>query len=61
MNTQNNCKVVKVNIIASLYIFQDKNIQLVNMHLSDTRPKQFEDNFGNLWFASELTNFIHIK
>jgi hypothetical protein len=53
-------KVVSVNIIASLYIFNDKTIQLVNMHLSESRPKQFEDQFGNLWYASELTNFIHV-
>ena len=60
MKTEEN-KVVSVNIIASLYIFNDKQVQLVNMHLSETRPKQFEDEFGNLWYASELTNFIHIK
>ena len=60
MNTEKTT-IVSVNIIASLYIFNDKTIQLVNMHLSESRPKQFEDQFGNLWYASELTNFIHIK
>jgi len=60
MNKLVGVEVVSVNIIASLNVFNDKNIQLVNMHLSETRPKQFEDQFGNLWYASELSNFIHI-
>jgi hypothetical protein len=60
MKTEKNT-VVSVNIIASLNMFNYKTIQLVNMHLSETRPKQFEDQFGNLWYASELNNFIHIK
>jgi len=54
-------KVVNINIIVSLNIFDYKQIQLVKMHLSETRPKQFEDNFGNLWYPEELSNFIHIK
>lgn len=61
MTTQNENQVIKVNIMANLWIANDKIVHLVNMHLSNTRPKQFEDNFGNLWYDSELTNFIHIK
>jgi hypothetical protein len=52
-------KIVPINCIATLNIFNDKNVHLVNMHLSDTRPKQFEDKFGNLWYSHELNNFIH--
>lgn len=54
-------QVVPVNIIANLNIFNYKQIQIVAMHLSDTRPKQFEDNFGNLWYPTELSNIEHIK
>lgn len=51
----------KINAIACLWIFDDRTIQLVKVHLSDTRPKQFEDSCGNLWYSSELTNFYHFK
>ena len=54
-------KIVKTNIIASLNIFNDRQVHIIAMHLSDTRPKQFEDNFGNIWNPSELSNFMHIK
>lgn len=54
-------KIVKTKIIASINIFNDRQVKIIAMHLSDTRPKQFEDNFGNLWNVSELSNFIHIK
>ena len=60
MVTQEKTQIVKVNIIANLYAM-DKNVHIINMHLSNTRPKQFEDNFGNLWNFSELTNFAHLK
>ena len=61
MNTETENKIVTTNIIASINIFNDRQVKIIAMHLSDTRPKQFEDNFGNLWNASELSNFIHIK
>ena len=54
-------KIVQTNIIASLNIFNDREVHIIAMHLSDTRPKQFEDNFGNLWYSNELSNIIHIK
>ena len=54
-------KIVQTNIIASLNIFDDRQVYIIAMHLSDTRPKQFEDNFGNLWYSNELSNIIHIK
>jgi hypothetical protein len=60
MVTQEKTQIVKVNIIANLYAM-DKNVHIINMHLSNTRPKQFEDNFGNLWNSSELNNFEHLK
>ena len=50
-----------VNIIASLNIFDYKQVHLVKCHISDNRPKQFEDNFGNLWNVEELSIFNHIK
>ena len=61
MNMETENKIVKTNIIASINIFNDKQVEIIAMHLSTTRPKQFEDNFGNLWNASELSNFIHIN
>jgi hypothetical protein len=60
-NELNMTQVVPVNIIALLNIFNNKQVQIVNMHISNTRPKQFEDNFGNLYYADELSNFQHIK
>lgn len=54
-------KIVAVNIVASLWISDCKTVFLTKMHLSSTRPKQFEDCFGNLWYSSELTNFEHLK
>jgi hypothetical protein len=53
--------LVKVNIIAELNVFNFKQVHLVFMHLSTTRPKQFEDNFGNLWNPEELSNFNHVN
>ena len=52
-------KVVNVNITADLNIFESKSVHLVKMHLSETRPKQFEDSFGNLWYSSEISNLVH--
>ena len=52
-------KIIKINATACLWIFNDYQIQLVACHISNTRPKQFEDNFGNLYYSNELTNFIH--
>lgn len=54
-------QVIKVNIVALLNIFDYRSVQIVNMHLNPNSPKQFEDSFGNLWYASELSNFQHIK
>ena len=57
--TQN--KEVTINIIAELNMFGNKSVHLVKMHISTTRPKQFEDASGNLWNPTELSNFNHIK
>ena len=54
-------KIVKTKIIANINIFNNRQVEIIAMHLSNTRPKQFEDNFGNLWNASELSNITHIK
>ncbi len=54
-------QIVEINIIANLWIFDYRPVALVKMHLSETRPKQFEDSCGNLWNDSELTNFYHLK
>lgn len=53
--------LVNINATANLFIFNDKVVYLIAMHISNNRPKQFEDNYGNLWYDSELTNFIHIR
>jgi hypothetical protein len=53
-------ETIKINVMASLNIHNDLCIHLVKMHLSDTRPKQFEDSFGNLWYASELSHFTRV-
>ena len=52
---------VPVNIIATVNVFTNNNtvVNIVFMHINDVSPKQFEDTFGNLWFAKELSNFIH--
>ena len=54
-------EVIEINVIASLNIFNDKDVHLVKCHISDNSPKQFEDNFGNLWYVEELSNFNHIN
>jgi hypothetical protein len=56
-----NVQITDVNIVAHLNIFEDKPVVLVKMHTSESRPKQFEDSCGNLWYPSELSNFYHIK
>jgi hypothetical protein len=53
--------ITQINVIAYLNMFNYKMVNLVNMHESDSRPKQFEDQFGNLWFASELSNFQNLN
>ena len=60
-HTENETQLIVIinELIASLNIFNDRQVHIIAMHLSDTRPKQFEDNFGNLYYSNELTNFIH--
>jgi hypothetical protein len=60
-NTTNMNVVVAVNIIALLNIFNNKRVNIVNIHMSNTRPTQFEDQFGNLYYHSELSNFENLK
>lgn len=56
-----NVQITKINAVAELNIFNYNPVVLVKMHISDSRPKQFEDSCGNLWNANELSNFYHFK
>ncbi len=56
-----NTQITPINAIAYLNMFNYKMVNLVKLHESDNRPKQFEDQSGNLWFAFELSNFEHPK
>jgi hypothetical protein len=56
-----NVEITNINAVAELNIFNYNPVVLVKMHISDTRPKQFEDSCGNLWNVNELSNFYHFK
>ena len=57
---ENNVVIVEINAVGQLTHFDDARIHLVKLHLSNTRTLQFEDNFGNLWYAEELKNITHL-
>ena len=54
-------KIIKINATACLWIFNDYQIQLVACHISNTRPKQFEDNFIKTFVLRERLFSINIQ
>jgi hypothetical protein len=57
---ENQIGVSQINIIATVDGLKYR-VHLVRMHITGYSPKQFEDNHGNLWYSSEISNLEHIK